>query len=285
MNGFVMALRSEIFVSLRTLGSKLVVLVPSLFVVAQYLLTKLRDTGAAARDSLLGGSDFDAAMANNAWGHFVDGLDTGLTLLGLLLVAQAAYSFSGERDSGAIRHLLIRSSSRRAIMLAKLLQIHLLALLSIVVLLISSYVFSGMLWEFGAVVEDGFELISEEEIRQEVALGLRLALLPLPAAIALGLVVSVVANTSTQAVVTALGLTLVLDIFKSTLGDYGLYLYATYQPSLLDQSYLQDVGRLVRGFSDVLIDQRFLELNNWVPLPSLLVLVVIMLIVVQQRKI
>ncbi|MCG8415780.1 MAG: ABC transporter permease subunit [Pseudomonadales bacterium] len=285
MNGFIPALKSELFVSLRTLGSKLVVLVPSLFVIAQYLLTKLRDTGAAARDSLLGASDFDAAMANNAYGHFVDGLDTGLTLLGLLLVAQAAYSFSGERDSGAIRHLLIRSSSRRAIMLAKLLHLHLLALLSLLVLLVTSYLFSGLLWEFGAVVEDGFELISEQEIQQEIVLGLRLALLPLPAVIALGLVISVVANTSTQAVVTALGLTLVLDIFKSTLGDYGLYLYATYLPSLLDQSYLQDVSRLVRGFSDVLIDQRFLDLNNWVPLPSLVILVIVMLVLVQRRKI
>ncbi len=285
MNGFVVALKSELFVSLRTLGSKLVVLMPSLFVVAQYLLTKLRDTGAAARDSLLGGSDFDAAMANNAYGHFVDGLDTGLTLLALLLVAQAAYSFSSDRDSGAVRHLLIRASSRRAIMLAKLLHLHLLALLSLLVLVISSYVLSGMLWEFGAVVEDGFELIGEDEIQQEIALGLRLALLPLPAVIALGLLVSVVANTSTQAVVTALGLTLVLDIFKSTLGDYGLYLYATYLPSLLDQSYLQDVGRLVRGFSDVLIDQRFLDLNNWVPLPSLVILVIMMLVLVQRRRI
>jgi len=69
------------------------------------------------------------------------------------------------------------------------------------------------------------------------------------------------------------------------LGEYAYYLYATFQPSLLDQSYLQDVGRLVRGYSDVLVDERFLELNQWVPLPALLLLVVASLFSVQKRKV
>lgn len=284
MNGLLLALRSELFVARHTLGAKLVILVPSLLVVASFLLVKLGETTAAARDSLLGGSDFDAAIAANAWGHFVDGLDSGLTILGLLLVAQAAYSFSTERDTGAVRHLLIRGSSRLAIGIAKLLHLHLVALLSVLLLIISSYWISGMLWEFGPVTEDGFELIGEAEIRAEILLGLRLALLPLPAAIALGLLASVVANNATQAVVSALGLTLALDLFKSTLGDFANYLYATYQPSLLDQSYLQDVSRLVRGYSDVLIDERFLQLNTWVPWPALLLFTAASLLILSRRK-
>lgn len=284
MKGFKLALRSEWFIAARTLGSKLVILVPSLLVLVSFLLTKLGETGAAARDSLLGSSDFDAAIAGNAWGHFVDGLDSGLTVLGLLLVAQAAYGFSSDRDSGAIRHLLIRGSSRLAIGLAKLLQLHLMALASIVLLIITSYLASGLFWEFGPIVEDGFELIGEAEIQQEIALGLWLALIPLPAAIALGTVASVLANNSTQAVVSALGLTLALDLFKATLGDYALYLYATFQPSLLDQSYLQDVGRLVRGYSDVLIDERFLQMNTWAPLPALVLFMAVMLIAMNRRK-
>ena len=284
MNGWYQAFKSELFVSLHTLGGKLVIAVPSALILVQFLFVKLGETGAAARDSLLGSNDFEATIEANAWGHFVDGLDNGLTILGLLLVAQAAYSFSAERDTGALRHTLIRSSGRRAIIVAKLLHLHLLALASLALLLLISYVGSATLWEFGAVVEDGFELISEDEIRAEIALGLRLALIPLPAAIAFGLLVSVAANTSTQAVVSALGLTLALDLFKSSFGDFALYLYATYQPSLLDQSYLQDVSRLVRGYSDVLIDERFLQLNTWAPLPALLLFVVLTLVIVGQRK-
>ena len=284
MKGMLTAFKAELFVSLHTLGGKLVVVVPSLLIAAQFFFVKLGETGAAARDSLVGGNDFDSLIAANAYGHFVDGLNNGLTILGLLLVAQAAYSFSSEKDTGALRHTLIRSSSRQAIIVAKLLHLHLLALTAIVLLALCSYVISGMLWEFGAIVEDGFELISVEEIHQEIALGLRLALIPLPAAIAFGLLVSVIANTSTQAVVSALGLTLALDLFKSSFGDYALYLYATYQPSLLDQSYLQDVSRLVRGYSDVLMDDRFLQLNTLAPLPALVLFVVLSLILVRRRK-
>ncbi len=284
MNGLLRALRAELFIAARTMGARLVLVVPSALVILSFLLVKLGETGTAARNSLLGEADFESSIAVNAWGHFVDGLDSGLTVLGLLLVAQAAYSFSSERDSGAIRHLLLRSSSRLAIGLAKLLHLHLLALVSFILLLATSYIAAGLLWEFGPVLEDGFELISEDEIRQEIFLGVRLALLPLPAAIALGLLASVAAHNATQAVVAALGLTLALDLFKSAFGDYAYYLYATYQPSLLDQSYLQDVSRLVRGFSDVLIDERFLQMNTWAPFPALLLFTACALFILTRRK-
>jgi hypothetical protein len=134
-------------------------------------------------------------------------------------------------------------------------------------------------------VEDGFELISEAEIRTEIHAGLLLALLPLPAAIAFGLLVSVCAQSATQAVTTALGLTLAMDILKAMLGDYRHYLYASFQPSLLDQSYLQDVSRLVRGYSDVLIDERIQDLNLWVPVPTMLLLLALTLLIVRWKKV
>jgi len=284
MNGLLIAIKSEIFIALRTFASKLIVAAPGLVATAQLLLVRLTEAGQQARDSLLGGSNFESDVANNAYGFFVDSLSTGLTMLGLLLVAQAAYSFSYERDIGSIRHILIRRVSRRSLLSAKLIHLHVLALLSVLLLLVSSYLLSGMLWEYSAIVEDGFELISESEIREEITLGIQLALLPLPAAIAFGLLVSVSAQSATQAVSTALGITLAIDIFKGLLGDLALYLYASFQPSLIDQSYLQSVSRIVRGYSDVLIDDRVLQLNMWVPFPALLVFFAASLWIVQRRK-
>ncbi|MBQ86398.1 MAG: hypothetical protein CMQ16_08360 [Gammaproteobacteria bacterium] len=284
LSSLMQALRSEFFVARYALGARLLIFIPSAAAAVQSTASKIADTGTAARDSLMNSVSFDDVTASNAWGHFVDGLDTGITLLFLLLVAQAAYSFSAEVESGTLRHQLIRRSSRRLIVISKLLQLHALALMGVGVLIVSSYLLSGLLWEFGPVVEDGFELISEAEIRSEIALGLRLALTPLPAAIALGLLLSILANTATQAVVSALGITLAMDIFKGMLGDYAYYLYASFQPALIDQSYLQDVGRLVRGYSDVLVDDRVIQFNYWVPIPTLLVLVTASLIVVQTRK-
>ena len=40
----------------------------------------------------------------------------------------------------------------------------------------------------------------------------------------------------------------------------------------------------MRGYSDVLIDDRVIQLNYWVPIPTLVVLVAASLIVVQTRK-
>ncbi|PCI79416.1 MAG: hypothetical protein COB20_04675 [SAR86 cluster bacterium] len=285
MNGLLVAIKSELFVALRTFASKLIVAAPALIAAAQLLLVKLTEAGQQARDSLLGGSGFEQSVANNAYGFFVDGLSTGLTMLGLLLVAQGAYSFSYERDIGSIRHSLIRRVSRSSVLTAKLVHLHLLALLSVLLLLITSYLLSGMLWEYGAIAEDGFELISEQEIREEIWLGLRLALVPLPAAIAFGLLISVSAQSATQAVTTALGITLAIDIFKGLLGDMANYLYASFQPSLIDQSYLQSVSRIVRGYSDVLIDDSVLQLNMWVPFPALLLFFAAGLFIVQRRKI
>lgn len=284
MNRVLLATKLEAYVGLRSFSSKLLIVTPSLVVALQLLLVKITETGQASRDSLLGRSNITDEFATNAYGYFVDGLSTGLTILGLLLVSLAAYSFSYDRDIGSARHLVIRGISRTTVIAGKLIYIHLLALVSIIALIISSYFLSGGLWEFGPIVEDGFELISEAEIWTEIELGLRLALLPLPAAIGFGMLVSVLTQSATQALSTAIGLTLAIDVFKSTLGDLAYYHYANFQPSLLDQSYLKDVSRLVRGYSDVLVDERFLDFNLWVPLPSLVIFVFLTLIAVQRIK-
>ncbi|MDP6414925.1 MAG: ABC transporter permease subunit [Gammaproteobacteria bacterium] len=284
MNGLLTAMKCEVFVALRTFSSKLIVLAPALVILLQFLILRLTEAGQSARDNLLGNDSFEELVANNAYGYFVDGLSTGLTMLGLLMVAQASYSFSFDRDTGAARHLLIRRVSRNSLITAKLIHLHILASLSVLLLIAVSYLMSELFWDFGAVVEDGFELISENEIRAEIAAGLRLALIPLPAAIGFGIFISVCAQSATQAVTTALGITLAIDIFKIMLGDIAYYLYASFQPSLIDQSYLQDVSRLVRGYSDVLIDERVLELNTWVPLPTLVLFFIATLWLLQRKK-
>jgi ABC-type transport system involved in multi-copper enzyme maturation permease subunit len=285
MHGFAKAFRAELYVALRTMPAWLIVFIPSLIVLLRLLVEKMTQSGAEARQAMLGQSGFaDDIAAGNAYGHFVDGLGTGLTLLSLTLVAYAAWSFASDRDTGALRHVLVRQASRRALLLAKLAIMHLTALLSLALILVTVTVAAGMLWEFGPVVEDGYELIGTQEIQQEIRLGLWLAVLPLPAAIAFGVLISVLTGSATQAVTTALGLTLALDIFKGLLGNLSHYLYVSYQPSLIDQSYLQDVGRLVRGYSDVLIDERFLVLNQWVPLPQMLLFVALALLIVPWRK-
>lgn len=285
MDGFVTALRAELFVALRSNSTRLVVLLPALISGLQLLLTSVRSASEQARDALSGqGFGQGVAEGADAWGALVDAMSTGLTLTGLTLVAYAAWSFAGDKDSGALRHLLIRRVSRQALVIAKLVSAHLLGLLSVMLMLAATLLVANGLWDFGPVVEDGYELIGTPEIHAEIRLGLTLALIPLPAAIALGMLISVSTQNATQAITAALGLTLALDIFKGLMGDVSDYLYVTYQSSLLNESYLDDVSRLVRGYSDVMVDPTLLQLNQWAPWPQMLILVIASLIVVQYRK-
>ncbi len=284
MKGFLAALKAEIYVTLRSNSARIILLLPTLIILVRAIVVKLSESGQQARDALLGQGDL-APTGSNAWGQLVDSFSVGLTFLTLAMLAYAAWTFANDRDTGVIRHILIRRVSRPWYVLAKLVNIHLLALCTFLLLSISIILISALLWDFGPVVEDGYELISSEEIQEEVWLGLRLALIPLPAALAFGLLVSVLAQSATQAVTSALGISLAFDVFKGVLGDNAYFVYASFQPSLIDQSYLQDVSRLVRGYSDVMIDNRMLQLNEWVPIPEMLLFVLIALVYVRRKSV
>ncbi len=284
MSNLLAALRLELFLSRHSLAAKVVVLLPALVCLARLLLVRLNQAGEQARAGLIGADAFELAQAQNAYGHFVDGANTGLAILALLLATVAAWDFSNERDVGSIRHVLIRRASRSDIVLAKLLRLHLLGVFALLLLGLGAWGGSALLWDYGPVVEDGFELISEPEILREIHLGLLMAVLPLPAVICFGMLVSLAAQSATQAVTMALGATLAMDVFKSLLGERAWYLYANFHPSLLDQSYLREVSRLVRGFSDVLVEERFFVFNTWIPALWVVLLVAAALLVVARRR-
>ena len=280
MSRLLASLRAELFLARFSLGARLIVMAPLVLACLQLLIAALGESGAQAQQALMG---TELNTANEGYGHWVDALVTGFTALGLLAVALAAHGLAAERDMGTLRHTLIRRTSRGHLVLSKLIALHLIVVLSLLLLLVGSWALSSLLWELGPVIEDGYELIGEAEIRQEIQLGLQLALLPLPAAIAFGLLVSVLAQSATQALTFALGATLAFDVFKTSLGDGATYIYARFQPSLIDASYLGDVARLARGYSDVLIDERLLTLNTWAPLPAFLLCLCLSLLFIRSK--
>jgi hypothetical protein len=81
-----------------------------------------------------------------------------------------------------------------------------------------------------------------------------------------------------------LGALLLVDFFKGLLGKAALYLPMAHQPSLFDRSYLADVARLARGYSDVLVEEASLRLNAIVPLPWTLALLALAVAVASRRR-
>ncbi len=265
---FITGFKAELFLLRRLKGTWWLLLIPSLAAAARLALAKVSEMAANAQASL----DGEDIVASNGYGFFVDGLASGFILLYLAIMAYAAYGLAFERDMGMTRHLIIRSVSRANVLWAKFSALLLLSFMATLLLLASSYGLSTLLWELGPVVEDGYELIDEATIRAEISLGLQLALFPLPAAIALGLLFAVVGRSATQAVTLAIGSAVVLSLFGGAMGTAGEYLFIHYQPTLVDRSYLNDVAQLVRGFSDVIVEERRLQLNRWLPLPQALLL-------------
>ena len=68
MNGFFVALKSEMFIARHTLSSKLIVIAPALIIILQNLLLWVTTTGQEARDNLLGNTSFDDVVSINAYG-------------------------------------------------------------------------------------------------------------------------------------------------------------------------------------------------------------------------
>lgn len=279
LNGLLTAFKSECYVLLRSRTPWLLLVLPAVASVLKMGGIKLKNVGSQVLDGV---SDTEAAVTG--YGYLVDGLLIGFTVTNLLLLGYAAYSFASDRERGITRHSVVRSISRSELIIAKYVSLCLLALFSVIVTLLSTWPAANLFWDLGPLIEDGYQIIGVHEIHREIILGLKLALLPLPACLAFGLLFSVCARSAIQAVSLAIGAGLVLDIFKSMLGDFQHFIFSSFQPSLIDHSYLNDVQRIVSGYSDVLIDNRIHHLNLLVPIPEALFFLFISLIVIHRRN-
>jgi hypothetical protein len=283
MSGFLAVLRSDLFIAVRSRWLPLLLLAPAALAAATVGLAKLRAGSEGARAALLGNASTSSG-ALGGYGPLVDGLSIGFAFGHLAIVGIAACSIASDRDRGTVRHLLVRRASRTSYFLARYASLMGLGLLSILLAGLASWASASLLYDLGPVIEDGLEIIGTAEIHGEIARGVGLALAPLPAALALGLLVSVAARSPAGGVATALGLTLAFDLFKGALGGISRFVYASYIPSLVDRSYLKEVSRIVRGFSDVLVEDETILLNVTVPWPAALLFLFLALAAIRRRE-
>ena len=282
-SGLVPALRGDLFLMVRSKGLRLVVALPAVCALAHIGLGTLRQLETTA-GGLVGGG-VAASPEASGYGPFVDGVRFGAVVLYLAVLASAAYSIAFEREQGILRHSLIRRVSRPALVASKFVVLTAFSGMLAMLLLAAAWGTSAYFYDFVPIVEDGYELIGHPEIHEEIWRGMVLAFLPLPAAVGFGILVSVVARSAAQALALAVGASLSFDLFKGLLGDSAGYLYAAYHPSLVDQSYLGEVARIVRGYSDVFVEDAVLRLNQWVPIPQAILFVAMAMLIMQRRKV
>ncbi len=224
---------------------------------------------AALQRALSSGRDAPLqAGPGNAFGPFVDGWLTGVTVATLLLLILAARALAADLEGGLLRLARTRASSRTQLVLGRALLGVPLVLGAIVIPALAAGGTAACFFDYGPVIEDGYELVSSDELVAELGRGLLATLPPLLATWAFGLLISAVSRGGTLAVSLALALYLGFDLFKEVLGSARSYVFAAFNPSFVDQSYLREVGQIARGYSDAGFTEALFLRNLWLPLPQ-----------------
>lgn len=274
MTGTLRVLGAELHRALRTRSLWVCVAalpaLAALRVLAAHLAEGAARAAAVQRALLAGRPAPPPAGPANAWGPFVEGWLAGLTVGTLLLLILSARTLAGDRESGVLRLARTRSASRTSLVTGRFLLGLPLVVLVVVLSGGGSYLAARALFEFGPLVEDGYQLLSQEEILEELRTAVIATLPPLVAAWTFGLLVSALGRSATGAVGLCLSLFLAFDLFKEVAGEARGYVFATFAPSLVDESCMKEMAGIARGYSDSGYTESMLLMNHVVPWPQAL---------------
>lgn len=282
--GFLVCLKSELWIAVRSFSTYLAILLPSAIAIVYLMMSRIAELTTEARERFANvevpfGGDY-----TTGYGNLVDGMLIALTCIVLVVTTYTAWTFANDYRTGTVRLMVTRAASRHAVVFAKVLSVHLLAIIAIILAFAACYFLAGLLWTYESVVEEGYELIGEVEIRSEIFLGIGLALITIPAAITMGMLVSVCVHSPVQSTVITLAILMVYGFFQPYFGSLAEYCFLTFTPLLFDTSYLREVSDIVRGFSDVYVSDSSIQLNLWVPIVQALGFCVLIYVVATRRR-
>ena len=176
-NGLSIALKSEGFVLLRSRIPWLLLVLPAVVSVLKMGIIRMKNIGTQVMSVM----NSNAEATVTGYGFLVNGLSMSLIVTCLLFLGYAAYTFAIDSERGITRHATVKSISRSELILAKYLTLCILASLSVILTVFITWLAANFFWDLGPLIEDGYQIIGVDEIKKEIFLGLKLALLPLPA--------------------------------------------------------------------------------------------------------
>ena len=232
----------------------------------------------------VGAGSAEAISSGRAWAPLADGWRAGIVLGVLVLLTYSARSIAGDRESGVLRLAVTRSATRAAVVWGRLLLAPILIVAILALTGAAAWVAALEAGDFGPLVEDGYELLSADELSAEFTRGLLASLPALVATFAFGLLVSTLARSATSAVATALGAFLAFDLFKDALGEARFTVFASFAPTLADTSPWAELTGVARGFSDAGYSEALLRTAAVVPLPEALLCAVLASAILRRRR-
>ena len=281
-NAFLTVLRSDFYVAMRSVTTYFLLLGPAVLVAIRLSLEHFAEMSKQVQVLTLD-ANVDV-VASFAYGFVVDGIQFGFVVTAFAYLTFSAWTFANDYATGVIRHGLIQRTSRTTYLCTKLTLLHAYVFVTLALVIFVAFTTGSLLWDLGPVVEDGYEIIGEAEIQREIVDGIVLAVLPFPALVTFGLCVSVWSKTPTRAIAVALVFAVAFDLMKGDFGTISTLVYQSYVPLIDDQSYLNSVSQLVRGYADVFVDEVTLSANRWVPIPQMIGFLVIGLLGIRRTS-
>lgn len=220
----------------------------------------------------------------NAWAPWIEGWLAGVTLGSLLLLVLAARSLAGDREAGLLPLATTRCVTRGGLVLGRVLLGLPLVLGLLALTGLASWLAADALFSFGPLVEHGYEILSATELAAETQSAVLAVIGPLLAAWTFGVLVSACCSTPTVAVGLALAGWLGFDLFKSVLGEGQRWVFASFAPSLVDSSAMEELTQVARGLSDAGFSDALWRMNLVLPWPQAAALMLVAWLVTARRS-
>ena len=192
-------------------------LVAALRVVAESVQAVAAHAAAVQKALANGRTAPEMEGVGNAYGPFVDGWLAGLTVATLLLLIASSRGLASDASSGLLRLATTRSTPRGALVTGRALLGVPITVGAVLVTGVASWAAASVLFDFGPIVEDGYELMSVDEIHGEIATAALSVVPALFAAWCFGLLISSSFRTGATALSVGLAAFLGFDLFKGVL--------------------------------------------------------------------
>ncbi len=266
------ALRGEFYLLTHRRAVRWAILLVALVPLLQIFTSLLILRAEAAAD----GKPFADLAGWNFWPRLAHGSRAGMYFVELLVIGLVAGGLPREISLGVVRDPLTRGIARSSLILARLLSSLFLALLLYGVVVVVAWGMSALLFDPGAIMDDGFIMLEEAEISGPVTQALLHAIPSLLALAGLATLLGVLFRRGVLAAGCGIGLILLVGAVHEALGSAAPWLFLDTLAGLGPDSFLEQAAGFAEGYSNFYAESfDTVVAAGWVaPLPALALTIV-----------
>jgi ABC-2 family transporter len=250
MRGSLLVAQSELYRDLRSRSTWVLTVLVGLVPLIRVLAWRLAEAPERLRRAQSGTSQSAEELAGAGWAPLVESWRFGLVLGGLALLIHFARGLAGDHDTGMARLAVTRSVSRSGLVLGRALLIPFYVVAMAIVTGCAAWFSVTATYELGDLIVDGYTLATTDELRSELTKSVLITLPPLLCLCSFGLLVSAATRSAVAAVALSAAGFLGYDLFKEVLGNKAAYVFASYVPTIFDESAMHEMVQVALGYSD-----------------------------------